>query len=327
MDETLVWLLESPPWVEFHARLDLLEQPEGDPQVQTARQAMLDHPRVQALLAELHGWPGRVLTSHKQAGHPLHKLVFVADLGLRAGDPGVDAVIAHILEHGSDAGPFQVLMNIPRHFGGSGEDQWAWALCDAPLLLYALLKFGLGGDPGVQAGVEYLVSLVRENGWPCAVSPELGRFRGPGRKEDPCPYANLVMLKALAETVEWRDSQASRTGAETLLSLWEHSREQHPYLFYMGTDFSKLKAPLVWYDILHVLDVLSQFPWLGGDARLQEIVSIVRAKSDGQGRFTPESVWKTWDEWDFGQKKTPSPWLTLVTLRILKRMNVGRELL
>jgi len=321
MDQTLVWLLGSLPWVEYCTRLDLLKQPEDDPQVQAARQAMLAHPQVQALLVELQGWPGRVLTSHKQAGHPLHKLVFLADLGLRAGDPGIDMIIDRILEHRSDAGPFQVLMNIPRHFGGSGEDQWAWALCDAPLLLYALLKFGLGGDLRIQEAVSYLAGLVRANGWPCAASPELGRFRGPGRKDDPCPYANLVMLKALSETGKWSNSQASRTGAETLLSLWEHSREQHPYMFYMGTDFSKLKAPLVWYDILHVLDVLSQFPWLRGDARLQDMAAIVRAKADGQGRFTPESVWKAWGEWDFGQKKTPSPWLTLVALRMLKRVD------
>jgi hypothetical protein len=32
--------------------------------------------------------------------------------------------------------------------------------------------------------------------------------------------------------------------------------------FYMGTDFCKHKVPLVWYDILHVVDVLTQFPCL-----------------------------------------------------------------
>jgi len=321
MDQSPVWLLGDPPWVEYRTRRDMLEQPEDDPVVQAARHAMLGHPQVQALLAELQGWPGYALTSHKQAGHPLHKLVFLADLGLRAGDPGMDTIIDRILEHRSKVGPFQILMNIPRHFGGSGEDQWAWALCDAPLLLYALLKFGLGGDPHVQQAIAYLAGLVRANGWPCAVSPELGRFRGPGRKADPCPYANLLMIKALAETVDCRDTLAIRTGAETLLFLWEHSREQHPYLFYMGNDFSKLKAPLVWYDILHVLDVLSRFTWLQGDSRLQEMGAIVRAKADGQGRFTPESVWKAWGEWDFGQKRVPSPWLTLVALRMLKRMN------
>ena len=128
------------------------------------------------------------------------------------------------------------------------------------------------------------------------------------------------MLKALAQTPEWRDSPASRTGAETLLALWAQSREQHPYMFYMGSDFRKLKAPLIWYDILHVLEVLTQFPWLRDDDRLREMADVVRGKADEQGRFTPESVWKAWEEWDFGQKRTPSRWLTLLILRVLRRL-------
>jgi hypothetical protein len=321
MDKSIAWLLASQPWVQYRTRLDLLDQPEDDPQVLVARRAMLTHPQVQSLLAELADWPGTVLSSHKTASHPLHKLAFLADLGLRAGDTGVESIVARIVAHQAPAGPFQVLMNIPTHFGGSGQDQWAWALCDAPLVLYALLRFGLGEDPRIKTAVQYLVGPIRENGWPCAVSPEMGKFRGPGRKDDPCPYANLVMLKALAQSAEWRDSQASHNGAETLLTLWNERRERHPYLFYMGTDFCKLKAPLVWYDILHVLDVLTQFPWLRGDSRLQSMVDVIRIKADQQGHFTPESIWTAWKGWDFGQKHEPSPWLTLMAQRVLKRMD------
>ncbi|MCL5934994.1 MAG: hypothetical protein M1543_00610 [Firmicutes bacterium] len=319
MDKLTGWLLEGPPWVEYRTRLDLLEQPEDHQPVLAARQAMLAHPQIQGLLAELAAWPGRILSGHKDAGHPLHKLTFVADLGLRAGDPGMDRIIARILERQSPAGPFQVLMNIPTRYGGTGEDQLAWALCDAPLIVYALTKFGLGEAPRVQAVVRHLAGLIRTGGLPCAVSPELGKFRGPGRKDDPCPYANLVMLKALSQTVEWRDSQASRTGAETLLSLWTRSREVHPYMFFMGTDFRKLKAPLVWYDILHVAEVLTWFPWVREDPRLREMVEVVKIKADQEGRFTPESVWKAWGEWEFGQKRLPSRWLTLLALKMLKR--------
>jgi hypothetical protein len=57
-------------------------------------------------------------------------------------------------------------------------------LCDAPVIIYALAKFGLKENQQVQKAVRYLAGLVRENGWPCAVSKELGKFRGPGRKGD-----------------------------------------------------------------------------------------------------------------------------------------------
>ena len=314
MDELTQWLLEGPAWVQYRTRLDLLGQAERSADVRAARQAMLNDPQVQGLLAELAEWPGPVMSSHKSAGHPLHKLTFVADLGLKASDPGVDAIVARILEHQSPQGPFQVLMNISPHYGGTGQDQWAWALCDAPLVVYALLKFGVK-DRRIKAAVQHLTGLVRANGWPCAVSPELGKFRGPGSKNDPCPYANLAMLKVMSQSPQWRDSEVARIGAETLLTLWTHSQERHPYMFFMGTDFRKLKAPLVWYDILHVLDVLAQFPWLQKDVRRQEMKATLKAKANAQGSFTPESIWTTWKAWEFGQKRDPSRWLTLLAQR------------
>lgn len=320
MNAPIDWLLEGEPWIAYRTRRDLLGQPEGDPRVRSDREGMLSDPLVQNLLAELAGWPGTVIASHKSAGQPFHKLTFLADLGLTTGDAGVDPIIARILEHQSEEGPFQLSMNIQASYGGTGQDQWAWALCDAPLVVYGLIKFGLQNHPAVQAAVEHLVGLVRGNGWPCAVSKELGSFRGPGRKDDPCPFANLAMLKALAANDELLDSPACHTGAETLLSLWSDSLTRHPYIFYMGTDFRKLKVPFVWYDLMHVLDVLTQFPWLKDDSRLLDMLAVVKSKADAQGRFTLESVWAAWKDWEFGQKKTPSRWLTMLAWRIMERI-------
>jgi hypothetical protein len=211
-------------------------------------------------------------------------------------------------------------MNIPTHFGGTGQDQGAWALCDAPLLVYALEKFGLTNESSVKKAIEYLTGLVRENGWPCVVSKELGKFRGPGRKDDPCPFATLAMLKALSVSDEFRDSPACHTGAETLLRLWVESKGQHPYMFFMGTDFRKLKVPFIWYDLMHVLEVLTRFPWLKNDPRLLEMVAIVKGKADQQGCFSLESIWTAWKDWEFGQKKIPSRWLTMQAWIFMKRI-------
>ncbi len=321
MVDVIEWLLQGEPWVQYRVRVDLLDQPESSRAVAQARKAMVAHPQIRSLMKDLRALRTTVITSHKSAGHPLHKLVFAADLGLRADDPGMGPVVKEIVKRRAAAGPFQVLMNIPVHFGGTGKDQWAWALCDSPLLVYALTKFGLAGDEQVQRAVDYLTGLVRENGWGCTVSPELGKFRGPGSKSDPCPFANLAMLQALASTRV--ASAACHTGAETALSLWSERREEHPYMFFMGTDFCKLKTPLVWYDILHLLDVLTQFPWLRKDRRLRQMVDVVRAKADTQGRFASESVWQAWQDWEFGQKREPSRWLTFLVMRVFKRMGLA----
>ena len=313
------WLLQGPPWVAYRTRCDLLGKPEIDKQVVQARTQMLADAQIQALVSGLTNWPGTVISSHKSAGQPFHRLTFLADLGMKSSDPGMETLITRVMQYQSAEGPFGLPMNIGAAYGGSGQDTMAWALCDAPLLLYALVKFGMGEDFRVRKGVDYLTGLVRDNGWPCAVSKELGSFRGPGKKEDPCPFATLAMLKLLAVVDDLRDSPAAHFGVESLLSLWEQSQTSHPYIFYMGDDFRKLKVPFIWYDLVHVLHVLSQFARAKSDPRFQDMLSVLTAKMDPEGCFTLESVWQAWKDWEFGQKKIPSRWLTLAAWRILRR--------
>jgi hypothetical protein len=119
---------------------------------------------------------------------------------------------------------------------------------------------------------------------------------------------------------ELHESKSAKIGVETLLSLWDESKERHPYMFFMGTDFRKLKAPLFWYDILHVLDVLSHFKWARKDKRFKEMLKLVESKADSDGRYIPESIWTAWKDWDFSQKKVPSRGLTFFVQRILERI-------
>ncbi len=320
MEAPIDWLLEGEPFVEYRTRLDLLGQAEEEATVRSARSSMLADPRLIDLVNDLTAWPGKVIASHKSSSQPFHKLTYIADLGLNTGDDGVDKIVSAILEHRSDEGPFQLPMNVAQHYGGTGEETWAWALCDAPLLVYALAKMGMSEDRAVRAAIDHLSALVRDNGWPCVVSKELGTFRGPGRKDDPCPFATLAMLKALAEFEDLREEPACRVGAETLLTLWSESKKRHPYMFYMGTDFRKLKAPFVWYDLLHVLDVLSRFSRVADDPRLRGMLSVLEQKADEGGRFRPDSVWTPWRDWEFAQKREASRWVTFLAWRIVKRV-------
>jgi len=131
------------------------------------------------------------------------------------------------------------------------------------------------------------------------------------------------MLKALSVIPEYANDPVCHSGADTLLTLWSESLSQHPYIFYMGNDFRKLKAPFIWYDLLHMLDVLTRFSWLRNDKRLRDMLAVLESKANSQGQFTPESIWTAWKDWEFGQKKTPSRWLTLMAWRILKRAGLG----
>ena len=336
-DHLIQWLLDSDePWTRYRTRVDLLDQSEEDAEVQASRAEMLAHPQVQTMAAEATTWGDRPLKRHNDAGHPIYKFSTLADFGVRASDAGVLDGLGEGLEalraHQSPEGAFQTVLNIAPRYGGTGEDTWTWLPCDAPTLLYSLLAMGaqdspeLGDSKALQRAVEHLVSTVDDNGWRCAGGQEVGKFRGPGRKADPCPMANVYALKALAQVPEWVEGAAERTkaerlGAEMLLWHWEHQTERKIYLFGIGTDYRRLKYPFVWYNVLHVVDVLSRFPTVHSDPRFGEMVETIAAQADGDGRFTASSMYRTWKGWSFADKKQPSPWLTFLCCRVAKRVH------
>ena len=322
-NNTIQWLLISrEPWTRYRTMVDLLNKSEDDPEVQQARTEMLNHPQVQALIEAANTWPGYALKRHNDAKHPIYKLSTLADFGVRADDPGMEKAINAVMAHQSEQGAFQTMLNISPKYGGSGEDTWTWVLCDAPTLLYALLAMGMQEDPRVKQAVDHLVDLVEEVGFRCKAAPELGKFRGPGRKADPCPIANVYALKAFSQVPEQVDSPASQHAAEMLLTHWELRGQRKYYLFGIGTNFRKLKYPFVWYDILHVADVLSHFPLVHNDPRFLEIVGTILDQADEDGRYTAGSMYMAWKGWSFANKKEPSPWLTLLVERMEKRIKV-----
>lgn len=311
------WLPECEPYVEYAVRKNILGQNKDE--LSDLKAAVLSDTRIQKYLDDVADFNAILVTNHKNPDIPIHKLHFLLDIGLDMDIPQINMAIQQIIKNKDENGIPKSMTNIPKHFGGSGEDTLAWALCDAPLMLYALLKAGIDYDSQVKQGVEYITGLHRDNGFPCAVSKELGKFRGPGKKDDCCPYATLIILRLLSVIPEYRQSESANSLIRVLLDLWEKSREQHPYMFYMGTDFRKLKAPALWYDIVSVTDCISHFEIARKDERFYEMLAIIESKATPNDQFIPESIYLKCNEWDFGQKKKPSGWLTYICVSTLER--------
>ena len=316
--DPLPWLLDGNPWTRYRTLVELLHLSADDAEVLAARQAMMQHPLAQDVLERARSWPGYALKRHNDAAHPLHALAVCADLGI--GLPELGDALEAVLAHQSSEGAFETLIHLSKRFTGLEGDIQTWMACDAPVLLYTLLAAGLDGDPRVQRAWQQLESIVDDNGYRCRSAPALGRFRGPGRREDPCPIANVYALRASSATPSGLQSQAARRATEMLLWHWEHQDGRKLYLFGIGRDFCRLKYPFVWYDILHVVDVLSRFPYARSDPRFQQMLDTILEQGDEHGRFTARSMYRAWKGWDFADKKAPSPWITFLVCRILERV-------
>ncbi len=323
--DALEWLLTSDePWTRHRALLDLEGRTRDDPEVLAARRAMLEHALVRRLLETALEWPGYALKRHNDAAHPLYAITTLADFGLDRDDHDVAAIADLLLAH-FDGEQFESLLWLPRFLTKQDDTEgWAWMLCDAPSLLYALLSFGYGDHPDVRRAVDVLLARAEDNGWRCGAASALPEFGGPGKKLDTCPMATTYVLKALSLVEETASSPAVTAGIDALLSHWEHQADYKLKMFGIGTDFRKLKYPFIWYDVLHVADVLSRFPQARSDPRLGEMVREITDQADQQGRYRAGSMYRAWKEWSFADKKQPSPYLTLLVMRIERRLDASR---
>ena len=308
------------PWVRWAAMAWLQRRPVHDPERVAAHAAVLAHPLVQAQLAVVLEQPWMPMRNHRQAAHPLHRLALLVELGLTVQDAPGHTIAQRLLALQSPAGPLQLIALIPKAFGGSGQPELQWAACDAPLLLACLASMGLADEPVLQRAAQHLLALGAPGGWLCSTSPG---FRGPGRKADPCPYANLLALRAMSRLPGLVAAPAAAQGIAALLGHWERRAQRKLYLFGVGTDYAKPKYPMVWYDLLHVLEVLSRFPAARADPRFLELLAVLEGRADAAGRYVPSTVWMAFQGFDFAQKRAPSPTLELAVARIVGRVRSG----
>ena len=188
MKKIIDWLLKGAAWIEYNTRIHLMNQSENEAAVVKARNNMIKDDMIRDLIEDVSGWPWIPMKNHKKADHPIHKISFLAEIGVKIDDININGLTGKILDTQSEEGMFQLISNIPTHFGGTGKDELTWMLCDAPLMLYILIQLGVKAKEKLKKSADYIVELVRENGWPCVATSSLGKFRGPGKKGDPCPY-------------------------------------------------------------------------------------------------------------------------------------------
>ena len=296
------------PWIRYN--LKRIQNKENSQEFKELTQ----DPKIQKLIDECVSWPDPPLKRHNEASHPIHKIELLADFGLDIRDDWIKAISNLIIEHRSEEGFFQSKIEIPERWGGKGNGEIMWLLCDTPILIYVLQKFGIVNEY-IREAARMLVWVSENNGWRCKGSNP--KFRGPGKKEDFCPYANLITLKALSLS-QYKDTEAVHNGIDSHILHWEN--RNRIYMFGIGATFMKLKYPNVWYDILHLVDVLSMYSYAREYDEFWGMWELIKEKQQPGGGFVPESVWKAWSGWSFGQKKEPSPWMTLKILEIAERL-------
>lgn len=329
-EATTTWLLTSDePAARWATSTGVLGRPAHDPDVRAAHAAVLEDPATTALLARVPDWTeGNRLSGHNSPAFAPNLLNLLADMGVGPGDfQEVEHLLDQMTEHQDDAGRFPSYAAMR-----SGEDPvWGALLCDSHAVLEVLLRFGRTDDGRVRRGLDRmaadLTATPQGRAWPCLPHSATG-WRGPGRKADFCPMVTLQALRTFA-----RVPSAAPEGlddvARVALRAWRVRGSEKPYMFGHGRQFRTVKWPVTWYAAFAVVDAVGRYPavWRGAAAdpadraAMAELAACLVAYNVGpDGRVTPRSAYRGFEELSIGQKKRPSPLATALLAAVLQRV-------
>ncbi|MCK4233164.1 terpene cyclase/mutase family protein [candidate division WOR-3 bacterium] len=308
------WLLKGDPWVRYRTLRDILNKEKDNEEVIVAKRAILSHKLIKKIFNKQNkdgywGKPKDIHTWWPKKDTTFWMLGVLADFDLTKEDKRIAKACEYVF-------------GIQLDSGGFGWDPPTKVYdCHTAILTEALAKLGYLGDSRLQNAYNWLISRQRlDGGFWCKNTGQPGGTR---ENEPSCALATTFVLGALAQNTDLRNSEITKRGSDFLLKCWEN-RSKIKYAGHdsqIGRGFGKLKYPFTDYRILKYLDVISQFEFTKEDLRLKEIIDLLFSKQDIQGYFTPESIHKVWQDFDFGQKEKQSRWITFLAYRIENRVS------
>jgi hypothetical protein len=306
MSETDKWLAEQTPWLKYAVDTQLLDlKCDALPVVHDKSISLL----INKLKDSQIGIPalksGKV--SYRSTGNAFWDLHFLADIGLNIVDLGLGNEVEEFFKLQLSDGSF-VLQE------GTKPSYY----CISSIILSSLAKAGYKEDPRVKKYLQNIIDSQRlDGGWHCAVSRAKGQRL---QDSESCPMDTVNILMLLGQYEEFRMDKRFKGAIDLILNHWGRRTEKwRPYGFGIGTEFVKLKYPVVKYGVLRVLDVLSMFPYAVKKDEFKEILDVAEQKS-ADSRYYAESVSRSYSEFDFGQTREPSRWITFLINRIQKRV-------
>jgi hypothetical protein len=289
-----------------------MDKKETDKEVIQAKKEISEHPLIGKIFKKQNkdgywGVPKDILTWWPRKDTTFWLLPILADFGFTREDTRIAKACEYLFGLQLESG------GLNSFTPGKPAD------CHTAILVEPLAKMGFSDDARLEKACQWLISRQRKDGgWWCKDTAQIGR---PREKEPSCAFATTFVLSALAQNHLLSKHEVTKRGVEFLLQCWE-KRGTVKYAGHdsqIGTGWEKLKYPFTDYRILKSLDTFSQFPFAKNDQRFKQMIDVLASKQDPNGRFTPESVHLVWSDFDFGQKKKPSRWITFLALRILKR--------
>ena len=259
-------------------------------------------------------------------------------LGMDRSDAGIRKACEHIFRFQLDDGGFssftrKLALKEYELLCEKGKklplpNQWASSLvfehqysCLTGNMAAALIRIGYSNDQRVKKALEWLVKIQnKDGGWLCPY------WKAHIKDKHGCFYGTICPLEAFSEVKRENLTKEMKgtieKGAEFLLMHRLFKADHHSYKV-INQSWLKLSFPWFYgYNILRGLDVLTKLGYVK-DERLNDAVEILLQKRQSNGAWILESAPIGRMQTNIEAKGKPSKWITLVALRVLKR--IGKE--
>ena len=324
-DPTNWQLEEENPSVRYFALKDILDRPDDDKDVQTAKQKLMQTGIVPDMLLRqteteyLQAYPRFYTYKYKGL---VWSLITLAELGAEA-TPQIKEQCEYLFENSQERQDGGFSQNAAVRTGGGRITEVI--PCLTGNMVWSLIHFGYLDDPRLQKGIDWITRFMRFNDG-VADDPQIPPYDHYEMcwGAHTCHMGAVKALKALSaipverRTQEINDTIQKATEFILIHHIYKRSRNLNQKA---KPGWLKFGFPLMYQtDVLEILDILT---WLKiKDSRMDDAINIVIAKQDDKGRWIAENTYNS-DRLliPIGQKDEQSKWITLRAMRVLKRYN------
>jgi hypothetical protein len=336
------WLLEeSNPSVRYFTMLNILGKKRHDPQVSAAREAIPNSKTVRRILQNQH--PEGYWEKPDSPYLPKYKssywtIMILGQLGVDRTNEKVASACEFIFQFQQNDGAF------PSESICSASREYEWRhqkgkrlpprrefvsslilesqlSCLTGNMAAALIRIGYSGDARVKKALEWLARVQnRDGGWLCPY------WKAHARDKHGCFMGTICTLEALSEVPKQNlTSELKETvsrGAEFLLMHRLFKADHHDY---RPINQAWLQLSFPWfagYSLLRGLDVLTKLGYMK-DERLSDAVETLLRKRLRSGVWILENSPQGRMQASIESKGKPSKWITLIALRVLKRLSIN----
>jgi prenyltransferase beta subunit len=337
------WLLEeSNPSVRYFTMMDVLGKSESDLDVVEAKHAIPNSRVVQKILENQNSagfWEEQYSPYIPKYKASYWQIMILGQLGMDKSDARVRKACEHIFQFQLEEGGFtsQTRETVSREYDLRSRKghrlpsrkEWISTIvheqqlsCLTGNMIAALVRLGYADDMRVKRALDWLVKVQNEDGgWLCPY------WRAHIRDRHSCFYGTICPLEAFSElNKEQLTKSIKKTverGAEFLLMHRLFKADHHDYKI-INRSWLQFSFPWFYgYNILRGLDVLTKLGYVD-DERLNDAIKILMEKRQSNGKWTLENTPVGRMQTNIETKGKPSKWITLIALRVLKRLSLGK---